>query len=183
MNNTTSLNQTIPTPTETFKYKDSLDYFRTTALFEWAFAIFVANLTLQASQLVTQLVAFVFDLFKLAHVKELFGSQTDDDVTEPKSRHIASNYELAFKLVENVLLTIVAFFMAKSLINFSVFGLTVCGVLLVLHVIALISGVSELVDTFGGLFSMSSALWIITIAIELATVALCAVVIIVMEVA
>lgn len=162
-----------------FKYKDSPDYFRTIALFEWTFAIFVANLTLQASQLVTQIAAFVFDMFRLAYGKEIFGSLTNDDI-KPYSQYLVSKYELAFKLGENVLLTVAAYFMAKSLLNFSLVGLGICFVIFVAHEMALIFGAIFLLDKFEGLLSVSSALWLITIIVELVTLVLCATVIIVL---
>lgn len=116
----------------------NLDYFRTTPLFEWSFFIFVANFTLQVYQLAGQLATIIFDMFKLAYSKEIFGPLTNDDL-KPYSRVLVSQYEVYYKLAESVVLTLAAYFIAKSLLNFSTVGLILCVIVFILHFIALIS--------------------------------------------
>lgn len=120
-------------------YSTSSDYFKTSQLFEWTFAILVANFTLQAYRLAAQVVSYVFDMFKLSYSKEIFGPLTNDDL-RPFAQYFLARNVLLFKLAESSALTLAAFFLAKSLINLSMVGLCICGVVFVGHVIMLVLG-------------------------------------------
>jgi hypothetical protein len=78
-------------------------------------------------------------MFKIVYGKEIFGELTNDDL-KLYSQYISSKYEFVFKLIESIVLALAAYFIAKSLLNFSLVGLGVCGIVFLSHVIALILG-------------------------------------------
>jgi hypothetical protein len=133
MNNTNATSVQLP------NYGPSLDYSKATPLFEWAFAVFVANFTLQVYHLVGQLATLIFDMFKLAYSKEIFGQLTNDEI-KPHAHYLASKYEIAFRLGESAALTLAGYFIIKSLLNSSAVGLVICMIVFAVHCIALTIG-------------------------------------------
>lgn len=119
--------------------KDSLNLARPTPLFEWTFAIFSANLAVQFYRLVAQLATFLSDIFKLKYGVDLFWPLTTDDL-RPFSHYFLAQNEIIYKLTESVILTGIAFYGAKSLLNFSIIGLGINCFVFLIHFLLLILG-------------------------------------------
>lgn len=118
---------------------NNIESCRVLPLYEWTFAILIANVTIQIYRLVVQLSTIVFDSFRLSYAVNLFWPLTTDDL-KPYYHYFKSQYELLFKLVENVLLTATAVFGALCLLDFSVVGLSLNFVIFFCHSLCIIVG-------------------------------------------
>lgn len=112
---------------------------RTTTLFEWTFAILVANFSVQLYRLVAQFATLVFDILKLSYGVDLFWPLTTDDL-RPYSQYFITQNEIIYKLGESLVLTVSAFYGALCLLDYTVYGLAVYFFLFWIHGILLIVG-------------------------------------------
>lgn len=128
MNNTTVISLT-----------DSLNLARPTAIFEWTFAIVAANSAVQFYRLVAQLATFIFDLFKLKYGVDLFWPLTTDDL-RPFSHYFLARNEIIYKISESFFLTSIAIYGVRSLLNFSIVGLSINCFVFIIHFLLLILG-------------------------------------------
>lgn len=119
---------------------DTLDSIKASSLFEWTFAISVANLTIQVYRLVAQFTTFVFDIFKLSYGVDLFWPLTTDDL-RPYTHYFMNQNDTIFKLLETLLLAMGAFYGAKCLLNYSMIGLLLSALLFLIHSSIAIMGV------------------------------------------
>ena len=109
------------------------DHIRSTSLYEWTFAVLVTNLTLNAYRFAIQLVSLVFDMFKLAYSKKLYGPLNDNDM-RPYVKYFDGRYEFIFKLTESLILVVAAYYNARCLLVFSILGLALTLSVFILHV-------------------------------------------------
>lgn len=118
---------------------DTLEAARQTPLFEWTFAIVIANLTVQFYRLVAQFATFLFDLFRLSYGVDLFWPLTTDDL-RPYTHYFTTQNEIIYKLIESCILTITAFYGARSLLNYSTLGLVIYFLVFFIHGSLLVLG-------------------------------------------
>lgn len=119
---------------------EALDAIRLMSLFEWTFAILVANLTVQFFRLLAQFTTLIFDLLKLSYGIDLFWPLTTDDL-RPYTHYFTSQNEILYKLLESSILVSVAIYGARSLADFSIVGLVFVSLVFSLHSALLILGI------------------------------------------
>lgn len=118
---------------------ESIDSMRLTPIYEWTFAIAVANLTIQLYRLVVQLTTFIFDIFKLSYGVDLFWPLTQDDL-KPYTQYFSNQDETLYKLAESFVLTTVSFYCVSSLLSYSVTGLILNATVFSIHSLVSIAG-------------------------------------------
>lgn len=118
----------------------TIDSLRPTTLYEWTFAIIVANLTVQFYRLVAQFATFLFDIFKLSYGVDLFWPLTTDDL-RPYTHYFITQNEIIYKLAESIVLTLTAFYCAISFLDSYIIGLSISIIILLIHSLILILGV------------------------------------------
>lgn len=111
---------------------DSLDALRVMPLFEWTFAVAMANLTIQVYRFIAQLTTFIFDIFKLSYGVDLFWPLTTDDL-KPYTHYFTNKDETVFKLVESSILAFIAFYGVSALLKYSVLGLIIYTLIFFIH--------------------------------------------------
>lgn len=119
---------------------EQLDALRLRSLYEWTFAIVVANLTVQFFRLLAQFTTLIFDLLKLSYGIDLFWPLTTDDL-RPYTHYFKSQNEILYKLLESLILTATAIYGTRSLADFSVVGLILVSLVFSLHSSLLVLGV------------------------------------------
>lgn len=122
---------------------DYLEAIRASSLFEWTFALLVVNLTIQFHRLGAQLINFLFDLVKLTSSLDLFWPLTSDDL-KPYNAYIQNRYETTLRFFEGVVLTIVAYLGASSLLSLNPVGESIFITVFALHCIIIILGLTIL---------------------------------------
>lgn len=118
---------------------DTFDSLRLEPLFEWTFAIIVANLAVQLYRFIAQFATLFLDIFKLSYGVDLFWPLTTDDL-KPFSHYFTTQNEILYKLVECLVLTVAAFFAASCLLNNAVIGLIISFFIFFVHSMLLICG-------------------------------------------
>lgn len=121
-------------------FVEQLDALRLTVLYEWTFAIFVANLTVQFFRLLAQFTTFSFDLMRLSYGIDLFWPLTNDDL-RPYTHYFTSQNEILYKLLESFILTATALYGARSIAQFSVVGLIIVSAVFSIHSALLVLGI------------------------------------------
>lgn len=142
---------------------DLQDSIRTETKYEWTFAILVMNCTIQFYRLVAQFITFLFDIFKLTYGVELFWPLTTDEL-RPYTHYLTTQNEIIWKLIESSILTVSAFYAARSVLNYSIVGLGIGLIVYFPHVLILIASSFYLhgID----IFSIEFWLWLATLVIE-----------------
>lgn len=142
---------------------DLQDSIRSETLYEWTFAILVINCTIQFYRLMAQFITFLFDIFKLTYGVELFWPLTTDEL-RPYTHYFTTQNEIIWKLMESSILTISAFYAARSVLNYSIVGLGIGLLVYFPHVLILIASSFYLhgISTF----SVEFWLWLATLIIE-----------------
>jgi len=125
--------------TKPYAVVEALDSIRPTTIFEWTFAMSVANFTVQFYRLSAQFVTFLFDLFKLSYGVDLFWPLTTDDL-RPYTHYFTTQNEIVYKLIEGVVLTVSAFYGVRSLLNNSIIGLAINFLIFFIHSALLVLG-------------------------------------------
>lgn len=130
-----------------YSINDELESIRSSATYEWAFAIFVANFTIQVYRLVAQLTTFTFDIFKLRYGVDLFWPLTTDDL-RPYTHYFIEQDETVLKLLESLVLSLGAFYGASSLLRYTIVGLALYAIIFFIHSVISILGLFFVVGEF-----------------------------------
>lgn len=118
-----------------------LDTVRTSSLFDFAFAVFVCNLTNCMYRFVLHLTTSTFELLELNHGIDLFWPLTTDDL-KPFGQHLFGKFEIVARLLENVLLVLTALLSVRWALNLDSMGLITSSVVFLIHIIILVIGFS-----------------------------------------
>lgn len=126
---------------------DTIDSIRESRLFEWTFAISVANLAIQVYRLIAQLTTFLFDLFKLSYGVDLFWPLTTDDL-RPYTHYFLNQEDTLYKLLESLVLSFGAFYGANCVLEYSIIGLIIYALLFFIHSVISILGLFFVIGEF-----------------------------------
>lgn len=121
-------------------FADTLGATRSTPLYEWTFAIVVANVVIHFYRLVAQFATFMSDLFKLSYGVDLFWPLTTDDL-RPYTHYFTSQNEIIYKLAESLILLLTSYYGMVWLLDNSSIGLIFFLFVFFIHSSLLIVGV------------------------------------------
>lgn len=111
---------------------DTLESERETSIFQWTFAIVVANATVQIYRLIAQFTTFLFDILKLSYSINLFWPLTTDDL-KPYSHYFLAKNDIIYKLIECLVLAITGIYGASCVLQYSIIGLSIYFLIFFIH--------------------------------------------------